>query len=232
MNTLFCAALVAWAMNPKASGISRQASLWMLAAVIALAISGSVSTAKWGGKENNYLPVYLAMATFSLSMLPRLLDLLAMFSANRRIQLLLAAALGALVISDATSVPNYEHFASANGESNGDPGYQRIIHRVAKLHGRVICPDDPTVPLQAKGTLNRCVVSEMDSVAYAAMPQFVFDEWKRADYVIRAPSSWPSLVLPDELSALGFVKVSDPIFNKTGYALWHRKSKATSHPAK
>jgi hypothetical protein len=107
----------------------------------------------------------------------------------------------------------------------GDRAYKHVIRRARKLHGKVICPDDPTISLQAKNYLGRSLTSELDALGRKSWPPYLRGELASADYVIRVDGAWTSLVRIPLLQKLGFTQVKDPAFNKTAYSLWQRKHK-------
>jgi hypothetical protein len=90
----------------------------------------------------------------------------------------------------------------------------------------VICPDDPTIVLRAKGRLDRNLMCELDAVGQAKRPDYLRGELKRADYVITVKGIWTPLINSKELAKLGFKPVADPVFYRSAYTLFHRASPA------
>ncbi len=228
-NVLFDIALILWLAGMCASSVSRSATAWILAAVLVLSISCGAAVAKLGGKNNSYLAAFIAMAAFSIAILPDLLAKVSSLVRSRAMQLVATAFLSLMLIADATSVEGTDARASSV-RAYGDKHYKQIVKRVRKLHGRVVCLDDPTIPLKAKGYLGRNIVVELDAIGWHGRPAYLTSDLKRADYTIRVDGVWTSQVTDKELKRLGFKAVSDPAFAKTGYFLYRRaKSDALRH---
>ena len=179
------------------------------------------AVAKLGGQSNSYLMAFLAMATFTIVMLPDMLTKLATMARSRFTSIALATFLCLVLLADATSVERYQYWASAT-RAYGDAHYKQIVKRVHRLHGRVVCPDDPTIPLKAKGYAGRNIIAELDALGWHSRPAYLHSQLRKADYVIRVAGIWTPQVSPKELAKLGFKPVNDPVFAKSAYTLYHR----------
>jgi hypothetical protein len=224
-NVLFDIALVLWLAGICTSRVSRTATVWILAAVLVTGIACGAAVAKIGGQTNSYLMAFLAMAAFTIVILPGMLERLAAIASSPRANAVLAAFLGLILLADATGVAGYEYWTS-NTRVYGDKHYRQIVKRVQKLPGKVVCPDDPTIPLKAKGYVGRSLTAELDALGWHSRPEYLHSELKKADWVIRVGGAWTPQVSPKELKELGFKQVNDPAFAKTAYILYQRKAKS------
>ena len=220
-NVLFDIALLAWLMGICASSVSRGATMWILASVAVAAISCGAAVAKLGGQSNSYLMAFVAMAAFTIIMLPDMLVKISTRVGSCGVRIALTAFIAMALLADATGVAGYVHWATFT-RVDGNAHYRQVVNRVKHLPGKLICPDDPTIPLKAKGYVGRNLVVELDAIGWQGRPSYLHAELKRADYVIRVQGDWTPQVTIKELARLGYKPVNDPTFAKSAYSLYHR----------
>jgi hypothetical protein len=213
-NVLFDIALFLWLAGICTSAVTRSATIWILATILVTAISCGAAVAKVGGQTNSYLMAFLAMSTFTIILLP---DMLEQFASR---PVMITSFLALVLLADATGVAGYLHWTSFT-RNYGDARYKIVVNRTKHLPGKVVCPDDPTIPLKAKGYVGRNLVAELDALGWKSRPAYLHAELKKADYVIRVGGDWTPQVSVKELAKLGFRPVNDPAF-KNAYLLYRR----------
>ena len=225
-NTVFVLMFALWMLGFARSSLSREATVWLLVIVGVETITNAIARVKEGGQVNGYLPSYIAMTVFAIAVLPHALSRFAEVAPSTWQRYALAGLVGCMIFADTTCFANHARWAFAT-DMYGDASYKKVLHRTQKLKGRVICPDDPTIPLQAKGYLGRSLQSEIDALGGYPMPSYLPGELARADYLIRVQGMWTSHVPGGLLRKKGYVLVKDPAF-QGAYSLWKRKHKSAS----
>jgi hypothetical protein len=112
-----------------------------------------------------------------------------------------------------------------------------VVAEARLLPGKVICPDDPTIPLTAKGYAGSTAVFEADAVYWDPnrTMEVVLKEIDSADYVIAMRHGWlpggkalvtmnfPEWATSDDvLLASGFIKSGFRTTSTPVYQLWRR----------
>jgi hypothetical protein len=106
-------------------------------------------------------------------------------------------------------------------EGNGDSHYPQVVEYVRHLKGRVVCPDDPTIPIVALGQPCRCAWAESDT-HYEIPMTALYAEISRADYVVVVNAKDTKSNLND-LRGLGFVPASWGSADMGIYDLWRKR---------
>ena len=70
LDTLFIVMLALWFFHLVKPSCNGNAITWLLCAIVVCAVSAGEAVARDGGQVNSYLPPFLAMATFTITMLP------------------------------------------------------------------------------------------------------------------------------------------------------------------
>jgi hypothetical protein len=172
-------------------------SIWLFTASLVLFAAGSATAAAVGGSINRFLPALYALFAFSLCRWRLIINAQ---------PLLTATALLLSVFAD----PQYA--VGPTTDLLGDPAHYRQVVQTAKaLPGRVVCPEDPTIPLLAKGYAGRQVLVEADTVGWRErLTQGLVKELSAADYAIELghpmAGKW---ITSDDFVALGFSPVAD-----------------------
>ena len=110
-------------------------------------------------------------------------------------------------------------------EGHGDEHYPQVVQYVRNLKGRVVCPDDPTIPIVALGQTGRSYWAEGDTHFLRPLPA-IESEVTRADYVVVVNSTIKPFLNPDGLRTLGFVPASWGGTDMGVYELWRKRQPA------
>lgn len=194
---------------------------WWSAGVGVFFVAGVVTMAKEGGTWNSLLPFLIASAGFSTLQLRRALALLDSPTLSTGLQV------GVSVVFAATlAMFAFMHPADLRWDIvgvHGDRRYDYVVAVARALPGRVRCPEDPTIPLLARGEITRSAYFEMDFAHWPRrLPAVVEDDIEGARYVIQVRGGMP-LVKEDRLRRLGFVPVDvEGLPQRGAYRLWTR----------
>jgi hypothetical protein len=197
---LFLVALAGW--RPTWGTLER----WLVSSIIVFFLAGTAMSARWGGGLNSYMLFIAAALALCSYRLPQM---------NRPILSALALLLTATAY---ISMP----IGAAREQQGKSAAYKAVIAFVHQLPGKVACPEDPTIPLYAKGFAGVSVNMEMDATGqYAHLPPRVVAELESADWVLTLHSVFAGKWLSEtELAALGFVAVTDERLKGSSYQLW------------
>ncbi|MBC8105482.1 MAG: glycosyltransferase family 39 protein [Anaerolineae bacterium] len=126
---------------------------------------------------------------------------------------------GAFLIASLTFVTA---FSSGKDGFNWDLGhgtreYKHVIAAVKDLSGRVVSPEDPTIPLFANGYIGRNLDAELDATNHGAIPQSVLAEVSRAHWLVHVTAGYKSQISERLLKTWGFKRYRT--FGR-GYSLW------------
>ncbi len=202
--------------------------LWLFS-VLAIAIPfGAVSHAMVGGWFNCFLPALMAMTAFCVLRLPVLLRLLEDRASPLRYRLIFGSFLAVLTLM--TTFPRMTRYV-IEPTSPYDGGYRRVIALAARLLGTVICPEDPTIPLYAKGRAGQNVYGEKDARPVhgtwpASIPNSVLNEIRGADFVVDVTTAngWDDSISAEDLLQLGFEPADDLEVTLECHRIRRRKS--------
>jgi hypothetical protein len=201
---------------------------WLMAVLIVLVPYGGVTAGKVGGWYNSLLPALLAMMAFCVLRLPRLLKGLNESSSPLPARMLLGGVFGFLLL-----LSTFPHMSKDNNllasRTSFDLEYDRAVSLTARLPGRVVCPEDPTIPLYAKGFAGLSVFAERDYRTVngtwpTAIPDTVLAECREADYVVDISDYWQDPVKENSLRALSFEPAPELGADLSCYRIWRRKS--------
>lgn len=107
-------------------------------------------------------------------------------------------------------------------EGHGDEHYPQVVEYVRHLKGRVVCPDDPTIPILALGQPCRSYWAEGDT--HFLSPLYALStEIARADYVIVVNAPMKTGLPADGLRQGGFVPASWDGTDMGMYELWRKR---------
>jgi hypothetical protein len=129
---------------------AREQMLWLIAACIIATPASMLSFAKVGGVVNSYIPALLPLITLSTVLIARAWCAIASHPAPSIWTAYgFSALLAMIMLASAFGGSSDQLRAIITGPTHGDEHYPRVIEYVSKLHGRVVCPDDPTIPIRA-----------------------------------------------------------------------------------
>jgi hypothetical protein len=230
-SPLFLLVLGEWIISDQGS-VRKDPRIFWLIAVLAVTLPFSALTAgKSGGADNSLLPALLAMMTFCVLRLPRLLDRLESptWPVNSRLILGSFMALLMLMTAYPHMTRSYNPIASI---PDWDGEYWEAVSVAKALPGKVICPEDPTIALCAKGYAGQNVSGENDTHLVngcwsARPPESMLDEIRAADHVVDV-SHYPE-VNEELLRELGFERVTQVPLTPNCYQVWRRKGSHASN---
>jgi hypothetical protein len=199
---------------------------WLLAVLLVALPSCAVARAKVGGWPNSSLPALLAMAAFCALRLPTLLARLDQTAAPWRQRAAYSAFVAVLVL-----MTTFPHLTYAQNliiaKSEWDREYWQTVAIASTLPGKVVCPEDPTIPLYAKRYVGQNLFAEKDARPDhgqwpKAMPEPVLAELNQADYVVHLEDYWGENLDADLLEAAGFEPAETIGGDLEYYAIWRR----------
>ncbi len=227
-SPLFLVVLAEWLLVDDGSPRKDPRVLWILA-VLAVAVPFSaVSHAKVGGWPNSLLPALLAMMTFCILRLPRLLTRLDDPVSPLSSRLIFGSFLALLLV-----MTTFPHLTYANNlivsAAPWDQAYWKAVELVRELPGTVVCPEDPTIPLHAKQYAGQNFFSEKDAHPRNGrwpdeIPERSLAEIRRADYVVDVINYWGENIDEKLLENLGFAPTEDVVVDPGCYKIWRRKT--------
>lgn len=223
-SPLFLVLVGEWILGDAASLRKDARVLWLMA-VLALTIPFcAVTYAKVGGAPNSMLPALLAMMAFCGLRLPGLLDRLDDPSLPLRSRAMAGSLLALLLLLTA-----FPHPGVRASTYPWEAAYPEVVGRSSRLPGTVVCPEDPTIPLFAKGYAGRSLFAERDThlingrFAEALHPS-ALAEIRGADYVVDIEGYWDDHINGSVLRGLGFVPADDVLPDAHSYRIWRRGS--------
>ncbi len=211
--------------NPRLRGDTRME--WLLAVLAVTVPFCAVSHAKVGGWPNSMLPALLAMTAFCALRIPRLLVRLEGLRTPVRSRLAYATFIALLML-----MTTFPHLTVANGplvaESAWNQEYWKAVAIARALPGKVVCPEDPSIPLYAKKYAGMNVFSEKDARPSRgawpkATPRPVLAELGSAEFVVDVANYWGENVDGGLLQELGFEQVHGVALDAQCYQIWRRR---------
>lgn len=197
---------------------------WWVAGAGVFLPMGIVAMAKDGGWWNSVLPFLVAAAGYATLQIPRLF---AVLDGSVRRQAAAVAVLTALLLGTVTVRHPGEAWRILAGAivEQGDDRYPRVIELVRDLRGRVLCPEDPTIPLLARGEITRSLHLESDATHWPSrLPAYVTAHILSARYAIQIKGQLRRILDDDWLRELGFARVEEPRLAGSVYALWRKEA--------
>lgn len=191
---------------------------WLLITIAVTSLFGTMARAKVGGGFNSLLPATVAMAAFAIRAIDAWLD-----QPLGSGVLLVSLLSPLLVIADFSALLRvFVPGETSQIVRHGDADYPRVIDLAARLRGKVISPDDPTIALRAKGYAGRCGDCELDA-HHRTLPYYALDELKQASYVIQTHASRNPTIDDAMLQRLGFRRAAWDLSSQRVYRLWARE---------
>ncbi|HVT89628.1 MAG TPA: hypothetical protein VHD56_12300 [Tepidisphaeraceae bacterium] len=225
LSPLGSAAFFAWAMMSSQGEKSDPVDQWLLGSVVILGLAGCAARAKYGGYFNSHLPASMALALFAARVFPQLFQK----ASKKNWSILFGGAialLGPLLLIAEVSAMTRTLLPGKTTPEHGDSSYRQVIATVQSLPGQVICPDDPTIPLIAKGYAGHSGQCDLDANDQT-LPLSARRELRDADWVIQvAGSSRRPVIASTLLSRMGFVQDSQIQPGNTMYVFWRKPENA------
>jgi hypothetical protein len=232
-------ALVHWLFTDAADDWQLPRVRWMMAALICAVPASVLAAAKEGGTQNSLIPALLTAGSFCAWRSPAALAFLRDATRPLPLRVLGGTVLGVFLFAHVYPSPGDMVNRGALRQGGGTTDRARVIAEARFLPGKVICPDDPTIPLLANGYAGRTAVFEADAVHWdLGRNQALAREIDSADYVIMIRH----VVSPDGsevvatnfdwatnddrkesvLQASGFTRVEFQAASAPAYGLWRR----------
>jgi hypothetical protein len=181
---LFLLALLHWLFTDALDTWQLPRVRWLVAALICTVPASIVAFAKDGGAPNSLIPALLSVGAFCAWSVPVAFALLRDGARPLRLRIVAGVIFGFMLFAHVYPVPGALSKAGLKG-GLGVNERALVIAEARSLPGKVVCPDDPTIPLMAKGYAGRTGVFESDAVYWApSRMQAVVKEIDSADYVI------------------------------------------------
>jgi hypothetical protein len=215
-----------WLVTKRATDRDDARMRWMLTVLLVALPSCAVARAKVGGWPNSSLPALLAMAAFCALRLPTLLARLDQTVAPWRERMAYSSFVAVLVL-----MTTFPHLTYAQNlitiKSDWDREYWQTITIARSLPGRVVCPEDPTIPLYAKRYVGQNLFAEKDARPAngqwpKAMPEPVLAELSEADFVVHLEDYWGENLDAEMLQAAGFEPADTTGCDLEYYTIWRR----------
>ncbi len=215
--------VVAFDLAAHPAGRSPQTRWWGAATGVFL-VTGVVAMAKGGGWWNSLLPFFIASAGLVTLQLPRAFAVLddPALAIGRRVAV--SVVLAAMLVTFAVRRPG-EALDAFRGliTVQGDARYLQVVALARELRGRVLCPEDPTIPLIARGEVTRSVFFELDVAHWPRrLPAYVDAEIASARYVIQVKGPLQQVLSDEWLARLGFAPVKEEMLEGSVYRLWEK----------
>ena len=206
---------------------------WLISAGVGTLPGCLLAYSKVGGAENSFLPALMPLLVLSTLVITAAWETTSAAFVWRGRASMFAWLIALVMMVDGleTSVDALHFFP----EENGDEHYPQVVEYVRNLKGRVVCPDDPTIPIVALGQTGRSYWAESDS-QYEGSWGPLQNEIMGANYVVII--SLPGKKIPlngQHLSDLGFVRTTwDGYDYDLGvYELWRKSEtgQGTTEPS-
>jgi len=197
---------------------------WLVAACVGSLPGSFLAWSKLGGGLNSFLPALLPLNVISIVGIAAAWETICANPISR-VRAHAFAWLMALVMMVGGVVTSQGELQALFFDGHGDGHYPQVVERVRQLKGRVICPDDPTIPILALGQTGRSSWAEYDTMASQSVPDYFSTEVMGADYVVVVNSYALIVMTPEFLRALNFEPAGWGGADMGMYALW-RKSPA------
>jgi hypothetical protein len=231
ITSLLPVALILMITVPGAATREDRKLRWLLSACIVAAPCGVLTYSKWGGEVNSFLPALFPITVFSILMISRTWKAISTNAAFSPLHLhAFIWLLCVVMIAGAFGGPSDEPrmaFGGAFGDriygGLGDNRYPQAVDYVRTLKGRVVCPDDPTIPIVALGQVGRASWAEHDVLFSMQLPSYLESEIRGADWVITIDSAWPIYELPQRLPHWRYVSAGWNGAEMGPYTLWRKR---------
>lgn len=202
---------------------------WILASILVMTATGILAAAKEGGTWNSLAYSFFSIYAFLLLRMEQFLDQLANLSKRSTFKaLLLSSLVGGLFLLGGLSGKTSGFKQSVSGY--GDSSYREVIQISKSLQGKVICPQDPTIPLIANGYAGKSIIFEYDASGWQWPLSSILTELESADYVITLGKNgswrkWPFMNQETILGDLNFSLMTFDEIENSDYRIWKNQNK-------
>jgi hypothetical protein len=209
---------------------------WLLAVLVVTIPYSGVTTAKVGGWCNSLLPALLAMMAFCVLRFPRLLKGLGDVATPLPHRVMLGGVLALLLL-----MTTFPHMSQDNNlispQTSVNREYPSAVSTTARLPGRVICPEDPTIPLYAKAYVGQNIFSERDTHLAnghwpTTVPETVLADCRAADFIVDIADYYDDPLQDELLQSLGFEVAPELAPDLSYYRIWRNKALVSGSTAR
>jgi hypothetical protein len=224
-----------WIVAAAEPVVQEEKVAWAVATCFGVLPLNFAAAAKVGGGPNNMAFLLYGAYFLVLLCLPQFLRLLTSEVVPLVKRYVLGAALtGGLVVTTLT-ILDPPTTVKLN-RTFGDAGRAEILRIVKELPGTVVCPQDPTIPLFAKGYAGVSVANERDRRVWQWPFPKVLREIREADYVVTwgTPGTWRLWGFEEaweELQRLHYTRVPESGLASSEYVVWQKPKSATPESA-
>lgn len=228
MNPLFLFCLGETLINQEENVEDRQKLQWIIGVLIITIPTSILAYSKAGGLDNSLLPAFLAMFAFCLIKFNKYYTVLKNYTGTYKRRILLALFLSFLVINSVI-IPIPRGTVSAISYkklllNQYSRSYSNIIQNSKNLIGKVVCPEDPTIPMYAKGYAGGSIYLEKDSIGWTKLiPNYTLEEIVSSDYVIDVVNWYQDSLNESSLKKLGFVPFENNAIDSSSYLIWRKQ---------
>ncbi len=194
-------------------------TIWLSVAWMLSTLTGLLAWDKRGGSINSMWPAFAIGTALAVYIGTRIWDQL---PDGRRRSIPPAVLLLLLLAVDVLRTPKAAMWIGTARRAHGDPAYKLVIDIARDLPGRVICFDDPTIPLRAGRDAGRSLDAELDAVAQTHFPAPLETEIRQADWIIRVHGAWDAHVDRPMMLSWGFAQEPHEAIRRSRYSLWRR----------
>lgn len=193
---------------------------WLVAAGMGALPGSLLAYSKAGGWANSLLPALMPLIVLSTLGIAAAWETASASHASPARARAFACLIALLMIVDAIDTSREALHLFVEGD--GDQHYPQVVAFVRQLKGRVVCPEDPTIPIVALGQACRSYWAESD--AHYLRPLLGLQrEVSQADFVVRIDSPLRSGSSPDILREAGFVRDPWDGSDMGVYELWRKR---------
>ncbi len=209
--------------TPNSVPLAESRLRWLIASCIVALPASLLSFAKAAAVANTLIPAWFTLLVLSVVLCANgCAAANAEFSRARWKSYAFAWLFTVAMVAGALGAPRdqLQVFSTA---ALGDQHYSQVVQYVSKLKGRVVSPDDPTIPIRALRQFGRSSPAEADATLSAQMPDYLVKEVQSADYVITVDYNPPQYRLVEVLPYWGFVPDSFGNTDMGPYRLWRKR---------
>ena len=213
--------------SPQTDNSLREKLAWAAVVCVCTFPLNLAAGGKIGGGANSFLHCMYAGGAIVLLSLPEFHNFLASRDRSKLIArpVLALSLCCALVLSFMNMLHTPRRLVNSHGY--GDAGRNFVMEAARKLPGKIVCPQDPTIPLLAKGYSGVSLVNEWDRRVWKWPLPKVVAELESADYVVtfgqeNTPEGWPFDEGFTLMKQLGYQPMAHEALAKSNYRIWRR----------
>jgi hypothetical protein len=145
---------------------------WLVSACVGALPGSLLAYSKLGGGPNSFLPALLPLIVLSIVGMAAAWETTPENPISRARTHTFAWLLALVMMASAVEISR-ESLSALFVDGHGDWHYPQVVGFVRNLKGRVVCPDDPTIPIVALGQTGRSSWAENDTAVSLMMPDYL-----------------------------------------------------------